>query len=252
MTSRPFDQRSSVSRLGLLTLLLLSCLLAVTASADEQKPRTVIKQTLYTDPQALVGTLSLLDVELEVVPQQSAIVLRSSSEKDLETALSLIDYLDAESRDLELRVHVLAAQETAGDPLPEAVDSVARELAKVFGYGGFELLETILLRAKDSSGASVQGGLLGSDGVMSRYELAFDRARFIPQEESGDPEIAQRGNRLRFDRFRFMMKTGEQPPAVTLRTDVEVQEGQTAAVGKATPGGLGRALVILVEARSVN
>jgi hypothetical protein len=242
---RPFGLRL------LLLLVLLPCFVPAVGWAEDQKPRTVIKQTLYIDPVTLTDTLGLLDVDFQVVPQQSAIVLRSSSEKDLETALSLITHLDAESRDLELRVHVLAALEKAGDPLPEAVDSVARELAKVFDYGGFELLETILLRAKDGSGAGIQGGFVGPDGAVSRYDLAFNRARFIPREKAGDPEVAQRGNRLRFDNFRFSMKTGEEPPAVTLRTDIEVREGQTAAVGKATPGGLGRALVILVEAEAV-
>lgn len=257
MTSQPVDSRRLPQIL--LALATLCLLLSNPASAQAQddaakQQRTVIKQMMYTDVREVAPILKMLDVKFELMPEQSAIVLRASNVGDLETALKLLDNLDAPTPDLELTVFILSGskEKTAGSHLPEDLRPITDKLGQLFSYRSFELLDTILLRAKNGRAAEVMGGLRQGSGGSNDYSLRFRRARIVPQELSSDPEAAKRGNTLRFDGLTFNLGSDEGTARARLQTDIEVHEGQKAVLGKATPAGApSDALILVVEARVI-
>jgi len=221
-------------------------------STNQRGMRTVIKQTQHVDVRELEKILGMLGLQIRLKPDINAIVLRGHDSNDIDTALRLIEALDVPpepGRAVEITVFVVAASKdgtenvgiTAG--LAAAVD----QLRTLFGYRGFELLDTVFLRVLDTHGGRVEGGLVldaPPPGVVRvGYELTFNRAEIIPR---GDDERLVRLDGLTFE---LNGTDGGEIQRAYLKTDVEIREGQKAVVGKSTPRGVDDTLILILEAR---
>jgi len=210
---------------------------------------TVVKQTRYLDIRDLRSILAMLDVRYSIQEDLGTIVLRGHPDGDLKVALELIDSLDKppqESRSLELTAFLLAASKgEIGGELPEELTAATEQLQALFGYRGFELLDTVFLRVREGRDGTIQGGVLLGDRRAS-YRLSFVRALLRDQEDEAPPIV-------RLDNFDFQLHTpgdgeGTGEELVRLQTDVEVREGQKAVVGKSSHEGADRTLILVLEA----
>ncbi len=251
MYLRPLDRRSTMLCLMLLGL----CWLAPSARAQPgEKPRTVIKQTLYAEPEDLLGILSLLDLELKTMPQQNTLVMRGPS-NDIESALKLIENLDRPRQDLEVELFILGAGPAGAAPQPQTpspggLAPLFERLRSLFGLENLTLLDTLFLRTQDGKGGQITGGV-GAPGQRTSFVLSFERARIVPLKDAGAESPGREGSLLRFQGLRFQYGDSDSTTGslATLRTDIEVGEGQRAVVGRSTPRGEGQTLILVIRAK---
>lgn len=246
-------QRLAHAKSTLLISMLLILVATVSALAEEapapkEHEQTVIVQTKYLDVEDVSRLLQPLAISVTVHPDTNAVILRG---KDLKVAMDLIEALDVPPEpkaNIELTVFILGAATQSLDdgPLPRDLDTVTQELGKLFGYRSFTLLDTIFLRVRDGRGGRVDGAVNGGSGESrSNYDFGFNEAKIIPREDR---------NLVRLDGLVFLYgrnKSADNDFRASLRTDIEVREGQKAVVGKATPQGAdaGKTLILVVEAK---
>ncbi len=217
--------------------------------ADPSQVRTVIKRTKHVDVRELQKILSLLGLRIRLKEDINAIVL-SGSDSDVDSALRLIEALDVPAEPgptVQLTAYVIAASKDAEDAIgiTEGLAPVVDQLRHLFGYRGFELLDNVFLRVRDTRGGRVEGGIVlgGEDQNRAAYQLTFRRVEIMSTEE------AQR--RVLIDGLNFELngtRNGE-TQRVFFQTDVEIREGQKAVVGKSTPRGTDDTLVLILEAQ---
>ncbi len=211
-----------------------------TESAASARPRTVIKATKYIEVREATEVLELLDVEFALKEDQNLIVLRGEGYA-VETALKVIDALDEAWPNIDLRVFVLAASKEGEADVPSELESAVDQLKGVFGYSGFQLLDSITLRVLEGRQARADGGIrLGNDSERTGYHFSFQKILVVPEDDF----ISIRLKGLKFD--------VDGPVAGSLRaslmTDVQIREGQKAVIGSSTPTGIGETLILIVEA----
>ncbi|MCP4655117.1 MAG: hypothetical protein GY856_06815 [bacterium] len=204
----------------------------------------MIKQTAFFDVRELADILDLLDIGVRIDAEHQAVVLRGPGD-ELDTALKLIEALDeppAPSLSIELSVFILGAskEESATAELPADLEAVVGKLRKLFGYRGFELLDTLFLRVRDGSQGRLRGYL--AEGIT--YDFSLNRAKVLGFNRA---TLEEEQSTLRFDGLTFLF----QGDRSRLATDVEVREGQKAVVGKAAPGNGGPALILVIEAKII-
>lgn len=234
------------------SLCLAALLLPATASAQQEpstekpiaKPRTVIKRTQFIEPSELTEVLSLFHIEVATQPEISAVVLRGPAD-DIEAALKVIESLDTPpiaSSTIELTVHVLAASEEpiANPRLPSELNPIVEQLSELFGYAGFQLLETTFLRATDGGHGRLLGGLKTPNDKTARYTLTFDRVKTV-NRHADEPPI------VRFKSFHFQYQ--QDSHSASLNTDFEMPVDRRVVLGRATPSGLSQALILIAEAK---
>lgn len=216
-------------------------------------PRTVIKQTVFADPKDLLGILSLLDLELKTMPGQNTLVIRGDS-RDVEAALKLIENLDMPQNDLEIECLILGAGPADGDTSrsarsPAELEPLFDRLQRLLGLENLVLLDTVFLRTQDGKRGIIQGGV-GAAGQRVPFTLSFNRARIVPLEGAGLEEPGREGSLLRFEdlSFNYGDPDASGGSLASLRTNIEVREGQRAVVGRATPRGEGQSLVLVLRA----
>lgn len=237
---------------GLAALLVAGLLLAAAGGAQDEAPppqepdQTVVKATAYVDPMSLIPVLGMLPVRARYHDDAGALVLRGQPD-EVAAALKLIEALDQPPKPrprIGLTVHVLAASKKAGsDEVPAALAPVARQLRQIFSFGVVELLDTVYLQTSRDADGGISGGLPFDDdggGVAMGYALQFDKASLV---QEGEEQVV----RLQNFHFRYGPMS-EGVDLVGLRTDVEIKQGQKAVIGKATPAGTERTLILVLEA----
>lgn len=210
--------------------------------------RTVIKSTVFVDVREVAKMLSVLNVEFAVDEARNTLILRAK-DNDMDTALAVIEALDAPRPSLDLRVFVVAASKegTPRGDMPDDLEKAVDELKKVFGYRNFSLLDTSYLRVLQGRRGQVQGGItLHGEQQASTYHVEFNKVQLVPDlenEDSPQPKVRVLG-------LSFGLKhQGEDPPFRTyLRTDLQFVVGQKAVVGSSTPVGSGETLLLIIEA----
>ena len=252
MRCQPFSTYSLPSRVTrLATSLAFFFLVAVPALAEDEtetaKPRTVIKATMHVDVSEVESVLGLLDVDFALKPDQNLIVVRGE-DYAVETAMKVIDALDTPRPTIELNVYVVAASHQGKTEVPAHLEAAVGQLKTVFGYSGFQLLDTVALRVLEGRYGRADGGIrLGEDDGRTGYSLSFQKASVVP--ENGDLKIRLKGLKFNVDgdaKVGGMLR----PVRANLMPDVQIREGQKAVVGSSTPQGVGDTLILIIEAKA--
>ncbi len=236
---RPFGATlTSVAALAILALAALPA--AAQDEADPKKLRTVIKATQYTDVAEAQAVLELLEVDFALKPDQNLIVLRGE-QYAVETALKVIDALDEPRPSIDLNVYVLSASKQGSADVPKDLEAAVGQLRSVFGYSGFELLDSITLRVLEGRRGRADGGIrLGEGTARTGYRFGFQKVSVVPEDDFLNIRIKQ----LKFDVNSDVAGTLR----ASLMTDVQIREGQKAVIGSSTPEGAGETLILIVEA----
>lgn len=201
------------------------------AAKVEQVPmRTVLKEVKHINPEDTLELLRVLNVQVAVQRQLGVLALRGS-EENLKTALEMVSALDVPPKPamgVDLRVYLVEAGDLDPEPLPAGVDKALQPLGSLLGLQTFRLLDTIFLRTSEGSRNGQDDGRLTTG---AEFKLTFGRVSVL----RGEPFI------VRLDGLTFECSS----PGFSLRTDVEVREGQVAVIGKASVVKGGAVLVVL-------
>lgn len=168
-----------------------------------------------------------------------------------------------ERRNVELVVHLILAapKGTAGSMLPGDLDSVAKQLKAVFGYGDLRLLDTVLLRNREGEGGATEG----NPGRISEEVPDAAQARYQMNYKSSSLGSIDRATVVRIDNFRFGMRIpylvgplreGVAPQfqfqEITLSTNLDIREGQKVVVAKNKIDNSDKALILVLSAKAVD
>jgi len=203
----------------------------------------------------LAKLLKVYNVVIVEDPVLKAIAVRGPQESVAEVEKAVAAFDVAPKHSVEVIAYLLAASPdaaTAG-PLPAPLEPVTRELASVFGYKGFSLRESTVLRTAESSSASAAGYLpVGDEHAAPRiYRISFDQAEII----SDGSRRSVRMSRVRF-RTEILYQTKEgklEPLPLDVFVDaLDVPEGKMVVVGKSNIHEKGDVIFLVVSARAVS
>lgn len=158
-----------------------------------------------------------------------------------------------EQKVAELVIYVIAPTDTvANNTLPSALKPVLDQINSLFGYKGFQLLDTLLVRAparrpgESPSQASASGTLPIPGPAVSTY--TFNANFSLRTTESAQ-------SYLFLERMGFSVKVPRVPNPTTpemfytvgVNSDVEIKPGQQVVVGKTQAGSI--SLILVMSAR---
>lgn len=235
---------------------------AVAQEAQEVSPGRDqrIVEVEHADPERLASVLRVFRVSVQSHPDMRLITIAGET-ADVEAAAEAARRLDVPpepTRSIEVTAHVLGASKREDLPrgVPPPLEEVAGQLREVFGYRGVELVDSVVLRVRDRAEGQVSGVM--SEGLGEAtipYQLGFNRVSVV---NGSDDEVRIDG--LLFEaRINLDEPVGDPPQGtrsrsdlVRLVTDLEVQGGQKAVVGKAAAGGETQALILVIEAEVID
>jgi hypothetical protein len=157
--------------------------------------------------------------------------------------------LDVPPIDFELTVYLISTAPQAGDQLPEALASTAKQLHGVFAFKGYQLLDSFVLRGRDGQRGTANG-TISKDGKTSTYSFRYDRAA-VSGEAPKVVDLHDLNLNVRFYNGTFD-KNGQQNYRDTgLNTDVDARDGQKIVVGKSDVNNGESPLILVVTAKVV-
>ncbi|HEX3681233.1 MAG TPA: secretin N-terminal domain-containing protein [Bryobacteraceae bacterium] len=149
------------------------------------------------------------------------------------------------ARDVELTVYVLGASPQAApeDRSIADIEPVIRQLKAVFPYGGYQLLDSMMIRSRE-------GRRSLSDGVLK----SFSRGQLHPNPyhircNLGDRNDGGSDRTIRLDSFSFSTQVPDAD--VSVDANFDIQNGQKVVVGSTNIDGGNSALFVVVSAKFV-
>lgn len=266
---KPFPVSSvrsaSLARTALLAALLALVPVLPAGAQEEEAPaqpgRKLVQEIVevhHADPEALAAVLRVFPTSVQAHTEMGLVTIRGTAE-DVATAVAAARSLDVPPKpasSIEVTAHILGASRTSelSGAVPEHLEEVARQLRQLFGYRGVELVDSVGIRVRDHGDAAVAGAISqGEDLEPAPYRLGFNRAMVVSGQEARSIRLDGLVFEARLNRWRGPTPEGEPghvvSSEVSLRTDVEVREGQKAVVGKAATDGERDSLILVVEAR---
>jgi hypothetical protein len=157
--------------------------------------------------------------------------------------------LDVPPIDFELTIYLISSSAQAGDQLPEALASTAKQLHGVFAFKGYQLLDSFVLRGRDGQRGKASG-TISKDGKSSTYSFQYDGAA-VSGEAPKIVNLHSLNLNVRFYNGTFD-KNGQQNYRDTgLNTDVDARDGQKIVVGKSDVNNGESPLILVVTAKVV-
>jgi type II secretory pathway component GspD/PulD (secretin) len=205
-----------------------------------------------------------------LLPNTSVLVTNSDSEhlilsgpKDavagFEEIIKQLDVVPVAKKNIETTVYMVVASLQASNgaaTIPPELEPVVKQLKGVFNYKSFRLLDSFVLRSRDTEKAVTNGFLSPLDtalpaGTKINYQFQYNRVSLDGTETS---------RVIRYDGLRLNIKVpvsgvGSQFSYVDagISTDVDVPEGKKVVVGKtSTVEGADSALILVISAKVVD
>jgi hypothetical protein len=245
-------------RIGLIVL-------AVVASLPAQQPaqtlldstreaiangKAVTKAVTLQHPDSVDGRV-LDDIGLIVKRSGATWVITGTPER-IATAEAILKQLDLAPtpivripplprKSIQLTAYLIVASrnEVPGPPLPKELESPVTQVAAVFPYKSFNLLDAIELRLLNgTAGAAVRGILPQGQAYPhgGTYNLEVQRTELVEETPA---------NLIRISKLAIIVND------VRIDTDVDMRENQKIVVGKANIDGSANALIVVLTAKVV-
>jgi hypothetical protein len=204
-----------------------------------------------------------------LLPNTSVLVTSSDNEhlilsgpKDtvsgFEEIIKQLDVAPVTKKNIETTVYmvVASAQASNGATMPADLDPVVKQLKGVFSYKSFRLLDSFVLRSRDTEKGNTSGfvpPMEGSAPAGSKiiYQFGYNRVSLDGTET----------NRvIRYDRLSLGIKVPVSGVGIQfsyveagISTDVDVPEGKKVVVGKTSAvEGADSALILVISAKVVD
>ncbi len=167
-----------------------------------------------------------------------------------EEIVKQLDVAPVAKKNIETTVYMVVAssQASSGATVPAELDPVVKQLKGVFNYKSFRLLDSFVLRSRDTEKAVTNGFLTPLEttlpaGTKISYQFQYGRVSLDGRE----------ANRvIRYDNLRL----GIRLPGgndIGISTDVDVPEGKKVVVGKTSAiEGADGALILVISAKVVD
>jgi hypothetical protein len=194
---------------------------------------------------------SVLDGIGLIVKRSGDIVVVTGAPDRVDTAEAILKQLDVPlpprpvappRKSIQLTAYLIVASrsEVQGTPLPKELASAVNQVASVFPYKSFNLVDAIDLRLTDNTGGYLNGIVPQGQQTFpngGKYMLSVNRIALV----DGTPD-----NLLRINKFDLILND------VKLSTDIDLKEGQKVVVGKANIDGSSNALIVILTAKIVD
>jgi hypothetical protein len=158
----------------------------------------------------------------------------------MQNAAEIVAKLDAPMpgpRNVELTFYILEAG-AQGGTVPAVLEPVTKQMREMFGYQGFRVLDSPVVRAREGHNASVSGTVM-TGGKPQGYQMSL-RTSAIERTKQAV---------VRIDEMRFNVGTGSGIPMIN--TSFEISAGQFAVIGKTGLEGPDRALLLVATSRVI-
>lgn len=243
-----------------------------------EKPKWIQKviDVKYADPgplAKLLGNLQKYGTNEPVIaqPDLHAISIGTYDPSFLKLAEEIIQRYDVprkapdttHTHGVEIVAHILLAgpKGSSGDALPAGLEQVAKQLRSTFGYTDIRLLDSALIRGRETKSSEISGtmsGLIEGLGIVDLKTPSIYRLRI----KNIWVEQGAKGSSVLLEEFRFSARipyaTGSAGTSVQYQfmdlgfdTDLNVLEGQKVVVGKSHIGESKEALILVLSARVV-
>jgi hypothetical protein len=239
--------------LAMVTLVVSTSIVSGPVFAEDTKEceakkseRVSIKPVAYIDASELGEFLDLLGVEYVINPRLNTITLKGSPPERVDSAIRGIEALDEPVPTIELAVYLIEASHNHNETIDATADlrKATEQLQGAFGFSGFRLLDSVSLRVLTGRGGEITSSArLGDDPKLHpNYKVSFRVARLLPPDTEAF--------RVRLEDLRFEL-SGADSLYAALRTDVEVEAGQMAVIGRSTARGLDGNLVLIIDPKVI-
>ncbi len=157
---------------------------------DESKWERKVFQIKYVDPRNVAN--ALIPFGVPTTPDYGLKTLSVRAPHDIMVAIQdVIKGLDVPSpapKNIDLTFYLLSAKREPGGTgsLPAELEPVVKQLANLFAYKSFQLLDTAAVRSRDDRKTDLSGSLPGLDRP-STYSISF-QATAVPSSD-GKPLI---------------------------------------------------------------
>jgi hypothetical protein len=227
---------------------------------DHKEFQTMLFNVRYRDPETLVPVLRLLTSGFKGAAVSAdrnfrVITVRDFPENvaSIGDAIKRLDTPDGPRPDVELRMHILLASESAAAPgaeqPPADLREVLAQLQSTLNFKSYELLTSVVQRTKESRGrepgylqgngtAETAGAGGEKQGMM--YNFSADSLSLAPGTAAGSTTV-QLGN--------FNFTINGHAGTARIRSDVSLRDGERVVVGTAGMGN--RALILVLMARTI-
>ncbi|HWC97700.1 MAG TPA: hypothetical protein VG456_13140 [Candidatus Sulfopaludibacter sp.] len=238
-------------------LLMLLLLAVPLAAQDAPKPPAIIQKLIplkYADPRTVENMLRVFDAQTISNTELHALAVKASPQtmQSIEEAIARLDTPAAAPKNIDLTIYlVVGSDDTAtSGTVPRDLEGVVTQLKNAFPFKNYRLLDVMNLRSRSGQQANADssGGFMQFGNVVKPVTTTF---------QIGSSSIGADGSTVRLDRMQTSTKIPvEQGPGsfsyqdLTLRTDVDIKEGQKVVVGRM---GINReqALFLVLTARVV-
>ncbi len=175
-----------------------------------------------------------------------------------EEIIKQLDVAPVTKKNIETTVYmVIASMQASSASVPAELDPVIKQLKGVFNYKSFRLLDSFVLRSRDTEKADTSGFVPPLDPNVPAHN------KIIYQFQYGRVSLdGSENNRvIRYDRMKLGLKvpipvgTNGQTSylEVGISTDVDVPEGKKVVVGKTSAvEGAESALILVISAKVVD
>jgi hypothetical protein len=157
--------------------------------------------------------------------------------------------LDVPPIDFELTVYLISTTPQAGDQLPDALASTAKQLHGVFAFKGYQMLDSFVLRGRDGQRGTANG-TISKDGKTSTYSFQYDGAA-VSGEAPKIVNLHKLALLVRFHTGTFDKNGYPITHDTGLNTDVDARDGQKVVVGKSDVNNGESPLILVVTAKVV-
>lgn len=209
--------------------------------------KAITKAVILQHPDSVDGRV-LDDIGLIVKRSGATWVITGTPER-VATAEAILKQLDvvrtpvaaAPRKSIQLTAYLVIASrnEVPGSPLPKDLESPVNQVASVFPYKSFSLLDAIELRLLSGTFGGDVKGILPQGQAYPRggtYSLSVQRTDLVEQTPA---------NLIRLSKLGIVVND------VKVETDVDMTENQKIVVGKANIDGSANALIVILTAKVV-
>ena len=204
---------------------------------EQRDWETKLFQIKYVDPGELRGALSMFRSNISYSGGALRVLsVRAPKEimPAIEDAIKRLD-VPMPRKDAELTIYVLlASEQPSAVQLPATLQPVVNQLKNVLSYKGYQLVDTLIARGRETNTNTVLLGALPVEHAPFPGNVTYRfGARFRVMNPADGKEAVLRLENMQFQ-LNVPIDTAGHTTDLQINTDVEIPRGQQVVVGKAT------------------
>ena len=253
----------SLSRLTLAAILVLAQAIAPSAfrlgaqpTPEESKIVKRVIRVQHVNPEEVSELLRSWGSNMNASKELGIItVIGQTKDVDqIEAAVRSLDVPPAENPDtnVELTVHFLGVtEEESTEKLPSGLDAVVEQLKPNFPYAGYQLLDTLITRARVDRDTEVSGVEPDPSGNRSVRPMIYQfRARVTGISGAVGARTVHLHNLRAGFRVPILINKDEYGYSdLGVNTDIDIPEGKLIVVGKTGMQGKSRGMFVILQVR---